>query len=133
MPLYSAHHEREIPTTSFYRLSLRALGKAGYSAGGATAEPPTRSSGDSAISFSGMKSLGESRLAKKRRMCYIGPVDEGRKRVLLIAASILAARSVAQFDRRSPAFDNAISDAISTAERILSKIDNRWPTRPVRA
>ncbi len=57
-------------------------------------------------------------------------MDEGRKRVLLIAASILAARAVAQFDRRSPAYDAAIADAISTAERILAKIDNRWPAKP---
>ncbi len=59
-------------------------------------------------------------------------MDEGRKRVLLIAASILAARSVAQFDRRSPAFDNAIAEAITTAERLLAKIDARWPTKPQR-
>ncbi len=57
-------------------------------------------------------------------------MDEGRKRVLLIAASILAARAVAQYDRRSPAFESAIADAIATAERILSKIDHRWPARP---
>jgi hypothetical protein len=57
-------------------------------------------------------------------------VDESRKRVLLIAASILAARKLAQWDGRpSPAFESAISDAITTAERILSRIDSRWPTR----
>jgi hypothetical protein len=56
-------------------------------------------------------------------------MDEGRKRVLLISASILAARKLAQWDGRPcPASENAISDAITTAERILSKIDNRWPT-----
>lgn len=55
-------------------------------------------------------------------------MDEGRKRVLLIAASILAARAVSQYDRRSPAFENAIADAITTAERILARIDARWPT-----
>jgi hypothetical protein len=63
-------------------------------------------------------------------MLHCGTVDEGRKRVLLIAASILAARSVAQYDRRSPAFENAIADAINTAERILARIDSRWPTEP---
>ncbi len=57
-------------------------------------------------------------------------MDEGSKRVLLIAASILAARAVAQYDRRSPAFENAIADAITTAERILARIDTRWPTKP---
>ncbi len=57
-------------------------------------------------------------------------MDEGRKRVLLIAASILAARAVAQYDRRSPAFENAIAEAISVAEQILARIDQRWPTKP---
>jgi hypothetical protein len=56
-------------------------------------------------------------------------MDEGRKRVLLIAASILAARKLAQWDGKpSPASEVAISDAITTAERIMTKIDNRWPT-----
>jgi hypothetical protein len=54
-------------------------------------------------------------------------VDEGRKRVLLIAAAILAARKLANWDGRpSPAFECAIADAIVLAERILSKIDARW-------
>ena len=57
-------------------------------------------------------------------------MDEGRKRVLLIAASILAARRLANWDGRpSPAFEAAVSDAITIAERILSRIDARWPTR----
>ena len=57
-------------------------------------------------------------------------MDEGRKRVLLIAASILAARKLAQWDGKpSPAFESAISDAIATAERIMAKIDSRWPVR----
>jgi hypothetical protein len=57
-------------------------------------------------------------------------VDEGRKRVLLIAASILAARKLADWDGRpSPVVDAAIANAISIAERILIKIDNRWPAK----
>ena len=57
-------------------------------------------------------------------------VDEGRKRVLLIAACILAARKLSQWDgRHSPASESAISDAIALAERILSKIDSHWPVR----
>jgi hypothetical protein len=56
-------------------------------------------------------------------------VDEGRRRVLLIAASILAARRLAQWDGRpSPASESAIADAIATAERVMSKIDARWPS-----
>ena len=57
-------------------------------------------------------------------------MDEGRKRVLLIAASILAARKLVNWDGRpSPALESAIADAIATAERIMAKIDSRWPTR----
>lgn len=59
-------------------------------------------------------------------------MDEGRKRVLLIAASILAARRLANWDGRpSPAFESAIADAISIAERIMQRIDSRFgsPTR----
>ena len=69
-------------------------------------------------------------LANKRRIYYTDWMDEGRKRVLLIAASILAARKLAQWDGKpSPASEIAISDAIATAERIMAKIDGRWPVR----
>jgi hypothetical protein len=55
-------------------------------------------------------------------------VDEGRKRVLLIAASILAARKLAQYDggARVPATVSAIADAIRWAEQIMRAIDERW-------
>ncbi len=55
-------------------------------------------------------------------------VDEGRKRVLLIAASILAARKLSQFDpvRKVPATICAIQDAVRWAEQILKEIDERW-------
>jgi hypothetical protein len=63
-------------------------------------------------------------------------VDEGRKRVLLIAASILAARKLAQYDgvatARVPATVSAISDAIRWAEQIMHEIDRRWPATPGR-
>jgi hypothetical protein len=63
-------------------------------------------------------------------------VDEGRKRVLLIAASILAARKLAQHDgvatARVPATVSAISDAIRWAEQIMHEIDRRWPATPGR-
>jgi hypothetical protein len=57
-------------------------------------------------------------------------MDEGRKRVLLIAASILAARKLARYDgrRRVPATVGAISDAVRWAEEILREIDERWPS-----
>jgi len=58
-------------------------------------------------------------------------MDEGRKRVLLIAASILAARRLAQFEggARVPATICAISDSIRWAEEIMAEIDRRWPTK----
>jgi hypothetical protein len=56
-------------------------------------------------------------------------MDEGRKRVLLIAASILAARKLAQFDggKKVPATMSAIADAVRWAEEIMKAIDERWP------
>jgi hypothetical protein len=59
-------------------------------------------------------------------------MDEGRKRVLLIAASILAARKLAQWDggKRVPATVAAISDSIRWAEEILAEIDRRHPMKP---
>jgi hypothetical protein len=56
-------------------------------------------------------------------------VDEGRKRVILIAASILAARKLAQYDpvRKVPATMSAIADAVRWAEEIMKEIDSRWP------
>jgi hypothetical protein len=58
-------------------------------------------------------------------------VDESRKRVILIAASILAARKLANYDpvRRVPATMSAIADAVKWAEEILKEIDSRWPTQ----
>jgi hypothetical protein len=57
-------------------------------------------------------------------------MDEGRKRALLIAASILAARKLAQYEGgvRVPATICAISDSIRWAEEIMAEIDRRWPT-----
>ncbi len=58
-------------------------------------------------------------------------MDEGRKRVLLIAASILAARKLADWDGRpSPALESAIANAITLADRIMAKIDSKWPANP---
>jgi hypothetical protein len=60
-------------------------------------------------------------------------VDEGRKRVLLIAASILAARRLAQYEggARVPATISAIVDAIRSAEQIMEEIDRRHPANSV--
>ncbi len=58
-------------------------------------------------------------------------MEEGRKRVLLIAASILAARKLAQYDggKRVPATVTAIADAVHWAEEIMKAIDERWPCK----
>lgn len=68
-------------------------------------------------------------MANKKRNRYTPSVDEGRKRVLLIAASILAARKLAQYDggKRVPATVSAIADAVRWAEEIMKAIDDRWP------
>jgi hypothetical protein len=62
-------------------------------------------------------------------------MDEGRKRVLLIAASILAARKLAQYESgaRVPATICAIGDAIRWAEMIMAEIDKHWPVRNEKA
>jgi hypothetical protein len=54
-------------------------------------------------------------------------MDEGRKRVLLVAAAIFAARKLSP--ARVPATLSAIADAIRQAEQILTEIDSRWPVR----
>jgi hypothetical protein len=59
-------------------------------------------------------------------------MDEGRKRVLLIASAILAAQKLAQYDSgaRIPATVSAIADAVRWAERIMEEIDRRHPAKP---
>ena len=51
--------------------------------------------------------------------------------MLLIAASILAARKLAQYDggKRVPATVAAIADAVRWAEEIMRAIDERFPAR----
>jgi hypothetical protein len=68
-------------------------------------------------------------MTKQKRKCKTEFVDEGRKRVILIAASILAARKLASYDggKRVPATMCAISDAVRWAEEIMKEIDARWP------
>ena len=76
-------------------------------------------------------SIAKISIANERRICYASPMDEGRKRVLLIAASILAARKLAQYDSgaRVPATVSAIADAIRWAEEIMAEIDRRWTAK----
>lgn len=56
-------------------------------------------------------------------------MEEGRKRVLLIAASILAARRLGDWSGgpMSPKEAAAIGDAVRVAERIMQRIDSQFP------
>jgi hypothetical protein len=55
------------------------------------------------------------------------PLTEGRKYVILFAATILAARKLAEIgDRPCPAREACIADAITKAELILRKIEQRF-------
>jgi hypothetical protein len=67
----------------------------------------------------------------KRETATLHSVDESRKRVLGIMASILAARKPANYDggKRIPATRSAIADAIRWADEIMREIDSRWPIR----
>jgi hypothetical protein len=50
--------------------------------------------------------------------------------VLLIAASILAARKLAQFEggKKVPATISAVADAVRWVQEIMRAIDERWTT-----
>jgi hypothetical protein len=67
----------------------------------------------------------------KSETATLRSVDESRKRVLGIMASILAARKLANYDggKRVPATVSAIADAIPWADEIMREIDSRWPIR----
>ena len=57
-------------------------------------------------------------------------MDEQRKYAILFAATMLAARKLNEIGvKPCPARECAISDAISNADLILKRIDERWPTR----
>jgi len=57
-------------------------------------------------------------------------MDEGRKRVIGIMATILAARKLCQLESTKPslALQSIIADAVIFAERIMQRIDAEWPT-----
>jgi hypothetical protein len=58
-------------------------------------------------------------------------MDEGRKRTILIAASILVSRKFAELGgKSSPALEYAIGDAILMAEKIMARIDSRSAPSP---
>jgi hypothetical protein len=55
--------------------------------------------------------------------------DEGRKRVLLIAASILLARKLVQSMSEHECCDDLRSNRIWWAEQIPNEFDGRWPAK----
>ena len=56
-------------------------------------------------------------------------MTEERKHAILFSATILAARKLAEIgDKPCPTREMRMEDAIRSAERILQKIDQRWPT-----
>jgi hypothetical protein len=68
-------------------------------------------------------------LGKQKANLYYTLMDERRKRILLIAASILAARKLAHYDQPCPASEATIANSISMAEKIMRKIDAMFPAR----
>jgi hypothetical protein len=55
-------------------------------------------------------------------------MTEERKHAILFAATILAARKLNDHGSAPWAIQVAITDAIEKANRILEKIDERWPS-----
>jgi hypothetical protein len=71
--------------------------------------------------------------ANTKRTVLDSGMDEGRKSVIIIAASILVARKLAQNrSRPSPARKAAIAEAIQNAEWIMQRIDAKWPNGTTR-
>jgi hypothetical protein len=58
-------------------------------------------------------------------------MTEERKYAILLAATILSARKLAELDsdKPSPAKVYVINTAIEKAKFILDRIDEKWPTR----
>jgi hypothetical protein len=81
-----------------------------------------------------IKPYGKVLWRTKRETNKILTWTKAAKRVLLIAASILAARKLAQFDgcKRVPATISATADAVRWSEEIMNAIDNRFPTGTTR-
>jgi hypothetical protein len=54
-------------------------------------------------------------------------INEGRKQAILIAATILAVRKLAQTEQPGPARESCIYNSIYMAEKIMKRIDQMWP------
>jgi len=57
-------------------------------------------------------------------------MEEGRKRVLLIAASILIARHLKDLNTRpTPSLESLVHDAVNMAAKIMQRIDAMFPSQ----
>jgi len=71
-------------------------------------------------------------MANQKRRAYDGRMDEGRKRVIGLMAAILTSIHMRTADdlfggpEGSPRTDRLIAASIQWAERIMSKIDERF-------
>ena len=56
-------------------------------------------------------------------------MDEGRKKLIYLAAGMFLVRRLAGLDRQpSPARENAFRDAIDNAVELMRRLDARFPT-----
>jgi hypothetical protein len=56
-------------------------------------------------------------------------MDEGRKKLIYLAAGMFLVRRLAGLDREpSPARENAFRDAIDNAVELMRRLDARFPT-----
>ncbi len=73
-------------------------------------------------------------MANQKRKVYGTVMDEGRKRVIGVMAAILTSLHMRTADdlfgcpQGSPRTDKLIEASIQWAERIMEKIDVRWPS-----
>jgi hypothetical protein len=71
-------------------------------------------------------------MANQRRKVYDAAMDEGRKRIIGVMASILASLHMRTADdlfggpQGSPRTDKLIAASIQWAEKIMEKIDDRF-------
>src|SRR5215472_7602696 len=76
------------------------------------------------------ESLRDGVLSCPPRFRWRTQMDEQRKYAIPFSATILAARKLSEVGvKPCPARECAISDAISNAELILRRIDERWPSQ----
>lgn len=75
-----------------------------------------------------MKTQSTGRRASRRAKCMVPKRYLAAGYAILFAATILAARKLNDPESKPWGIECAISDAIGKAERILQKIEERWPS-----